>query len=278
MRRLSAACVIASLALFGVVTGARSQPQSFNGYVWVGIKGWGTVEASRGVLGNPAVSCTNASCPADSGDPLNSRHVVLNEKPYKGWEFVGWHGGCKNKKPKCVLDAARAHIGAFGARNVNVSAKFIPVAAGLSRGHPLPIGAAANVGEGLVVKVSSANSNVPLSPAAPVGAEYFDANLTVTYTGNGSQVPNWFGFSVEGSHNVPYQTLDNDSCPYPGPQPRLDVTDPIYSYLPISGYVCWTIAANDASTLELYFGSGTLNYPGTVWFALHSGRAGLHGH
>lgn len=268
MRRLSAALVIASLALLGAAS-ARSQSQSLNGYVWVGIKGWGSVRAGRGVLDHPTVRCVNASCSAD-GYALNSRRVVLTEKPYKGWKFAGWYGGCRSKtKPMCVLDAAHGHKDVFGQRNVHISARFIPVAPGLSRGHPLPIGVAANIGQGLMVKVNSANSDVQLSPVAPGGAEYFDANLTVTYTGVGSQVPNWFGFSVEGSHNVPYQTVNNDSCPYPGPQPRLEVTDPLFSYSPISGYVCWTIAANDASTLELYFGSRTVDYPGTVWFALH---------
>jgi len=151
---------------------------------------------------------------------------------------------------------------------VHVGAKFVPVAPGLTRGHPLPIGTAAKIGADLVLKVNSANSNVQLSPPAPAGAEYFDANLTVKYIGGGSRAPNWFGFSVEGSHNTPYTVL-NDSCPQPEPQPALDVSGPLYSGQSASGYVCWTIAANDASTLELCFGDGTLNYPGTTWFALH---------
>jgi hypothetical protein len=36
-----------------------------------------------------------------------------------------------------------------------------------------------------------------------------------------------------------------------------------------TGYVCWTIAADDASSFELFFGLGTLDAPRTTWFALH---------
>jgi hypothetical protein len=38
-----------------------------------------------------------------------------------------------------------------------------------------------------------------------------------------------------------------------------------------TGYVCWTINANGASSLVLFFGSGTLTLdsPRTTWFALH---------
>ena len=118
------------------------------------------------------------------------------------------------------------------------------------------------------MQVNSANSNVQLSPAAPAGAEYFDADLSVTNTGPASVAPNWFGFSVEGSRQKPYTTVYH-ACPSPGPQPSLDVSDPLLSGQSTSGYVCWTIARNDANSLELYFGDRTVNYPGTTWFALH---------
>jgi hypothetical protein len=268
MWRLAAAVVIAVLALLGAAASARSQPRSFYGYATVGIKGWGTIKDRGGVFGNPTVQCSEASCPGQA-KTLSSRHVVLVEKPYKGWKFGGWHGACKNKKPKCVVDAAHIHKNAYGQRNVNVVAKFIPVAPGLSSAKPLPIGTAADVGENLVVRVNSANANVQLTPPAPAGAEYFDANVTVTYTGGGSQYPNWFGFSAVGSHNAPYSTVSGEGCGYPGPQPPLDVNDPLYSGQSTTGYICWTIAANDASTLELYFGDRTVDYPGTIWFALH---------
>jgi hypothetical protein len=71
-----------------------------------------------------------------------------------------------------------------------------------------------------------------------------------------------------GSHKAPYRNVDGNACSYPGPQPELH-TSALFSGQSTTGYICWTIAANDASSLELYFGSGTLDYPGTTWFALH---------
>ena len=50
---------------------------------------------------------------------------------------------------------------------------------------------------------------------------------------------------------------------------RDSLGSPFYSGQSTSGYICWTIASNDGAGLELYFGSGTLDYPGTTWFALH---------
>jgi hypothetical protein len=49
----------------------------------------------------------------------------------------------------------------------------------------------------------------------------------------------------------------------------LDAYDPFAHGESRTGYVCWTISANDASSLALYFGSGTLAFPRTTWFALH---------
>jgi hypothetical protein len=267
MRRLSAALLIVTLGLLGLAASASSQPRSYTGAVWVGINGWGGVKLRKGLAEHQNVTCTNASCPA-SNYLLNGSRVVLSETPYKGWKFTHWYGACKTTTAKCLINVAKVHPNSYGQYNIHVGATFIPVAPGLTRTHPLPVGTEANIGEGLVVRVNSANANVELTPPAPAGAEYFAANLTVTYTGGGSQDPNYFGFSVEGSHNTKYQTIINDSCPYPGPQPPLDVSDALFSGQSTSGYVCWTIAANDESSLELFFGSGTLNAPGTTWFAL----------
>ena len=49
MRRLVAALVMASLGLLGAAASARSQPRSFTGTLWVGIKGWGSVKPGKGV-------------------------------------------------------------------------------------------------------------------------------------------------------------------------------------------------------------------------------------
>ena len=47
------------------------------------------------------------------------------------------------------------------------------------------------------------------------------------------------------------------------------VTDPLASGQSTTGHVCWTIATDDAANLEMFFGSGNLDFPGSTWFALH---------
>ena len=76
----------------------------------------------------------------------------------------------------------------LGERGAHVGAKFVPVVPGLTRGHPLPIGAAANIGQGLVVKVSQQPERTAVA-RCPGRGRNFDANLTVIYTGEGFQVP-----------------------------------------------------------------------------------------
>ena len=267
MRKLAAALTVTLMTVLSTAASASSRPQSFSGYAWIGIKGWGTVTLNRGLTEHRAINCTEAKCGANEY-LLNGARIILNAKSYKGWKFAGWHGACKSRKPKCAINVKRLHANRDGQRVIHVGATFIPVAAGLTPGHPIPIGTAANVGQGFVVKVNSANANVLLTPAAPAGAEYFDANVTVTYTGGGSQDSNYFGFSVVGSHNTPYETVDGNGCTYPGPQPPFD-DSPLFSGQSTTGFVCWTIAANDADSLEMYYGDRTLNSPGTTWLALH---------
>jgi hypothetical protein len=236
--------------------------------VWV--KGWGGIKATKGAIGDPTVRCTNASCSHDNV-LLKGPHVVLTEKPYTGWKFTGWRGACKSKRARCVLDASHARTDSLGDHSVHVRATFIPVAPGLTRANPIPLGTPATIWDGLVVRVNSANANVQLGTSPPAGAEYFDANLTVTNPSGRSRPTWWYGFTAEGSHNLPYGSADNgNGCSDPGPQPPLDTSDPLYAGQATTGYVCWTIEASDANSLESYFGFGTLDGPPrTTWFALH---------
>ncbi len=271
MRRLLPVLLIASLALLVAAASARSQPQSFNGSVSVWVKGWGGIKATRGAFGHPTVRCTNASCPHDNV-LLKGPHVVLTEKPYTGWKFGGWRGACKSKRATCVLDASHARKDRLGDHSVHVRATFIPVAPGLTRANPIPLGTPATIWDGLVVRVNSANANVQLGTSPPAGAEYFDANLTVTNPSGTSRPTWWYGLTAEGSGNLPYGSADNgNGCSAPGPQPPLDTGDPLGAGQSTTGYVCWTIPASDANSLEFYFGaSATLDGPErTTWFALH---------
>ncbi len=266
---LAAVLLTASLGLLGAAAGARSQPQSFSGHVWVVIKGWGSVKVTKGAIGHPTARCAGAPC-RGTNVLLKSPRVVLTEKPYKGWKFIGWRGACKSKKtPQCALDASQGRKDIFGGRGVHAKARFVPVAAGLTSAHPIPLGSAAKIIDGFVVRVNSANANVQLGTPPPAGDEYFDANLTATNTGgrlsNLSFV--WGGPHAAGSH-ARYDNQDGHECSDPGPQPPLDTSDPFEPGESRTGYVCWTIAAKDASSLELFFGSGTLAAPRATWFAL----------
>jgi hypothetical protein len=269
MRSFASFLVVgASLALVAAGAGAGAEAASFMGGANLGIKGWGTVTPGRGFDIHRSVSCANAEC---AGEALFARvpRVVLTAKPYPGWSFLRWRGPCKpTTDARCAINLRQAHADPVGDRVAFVRAIFIPVAPGLTRTDPIPLGTAKQIGPWMTVQVNSATSNVQLSPVAPVGFEYFDAKLTLTYTGNFPVTAGNLKYKAAGSQITPYDPSSN-GCPAPGPQPALDSSAPINPGQSASGYVCWLIAASDESSLALYFGSGTLNYPATTWFALH---------
>jgi hypothetical protein len=268
MRRLAAAALVATLVLLAAAAAASSQPQAYNGEVWVGFKGWGSVKLGKGVLEHRIVSCTRQSCPAVNY-LSRGRRAILTEKPADGWKFGRWHGACKGTRPRCAIDVAKVRANVYGVRDIHVRTTFIPVARGITHDNPIRLGTNASVGEGWRVRVNSVLPNAQLLPAAPAGADYFAANVTIGYFAGASSTPeNYLTWRAIGSHHTPYDPGSNP-CPNQGPEPTLDMYDPVLSGQSRSGYVCWQIAANDASSLELFFGSGTLNYPGTTWFALH---------
>jgi hypothetical protein len=269
MRSVVASLVVAGLALLTTVAGAHAQASSFAGGVNLGLRGWGSVTPQRGFDLRSPVACRNASC---SEEPLFAHvsHVVLTAKPSPGWKFLRWRGPCEAIKtlPKCAINLRHLHADVSGQRVARVQAIFSPIAPGLTRAHPIPVGTAARIGRFITLRVNSANPNVQLSPAAPPGYEYFDADLTVTYTGPGSATPGGLTYHAMSSNRTPYGP-SVDPCPDPGPQPPLDYQEPLSSGQSASGYVCWMIAAPDETSLELYIGSGTVDFPGTTWFALH---------
>ena len=132
MRRLAAALLIASLAVLGAAAGARSHAR-FNGSVWVGITGWGSVRATGGTVGYSTTRCADASCRAVNF-LLKRPRVVLTARPYKGWKFKDWRRACKHaKRPVCALDASHGRRDIFEGRSIRAAADFVPVAAGLTR-------------------------------------------------------------------------------------------------------------------------------------------------
>jgi hypothetical protein len=268
MRRLVFALAFAIVSLLAAATIASSSALRYNGELRVGIAGWGGIKLGKGVVEHLTVHCTRANCPALTYLTRGPR-ARLVEKPYPGWRFIQWRGACKSRRPVCVVNVARVHADTNGFRHIRVYATFAPAAPGLTRDHPIPLGTDTDVGGGWHVRINSATPNVQLSTPPPVGAEYFDVNATISYFGPGSSTPAQdLAWQVVGSHRAMYSPGSNP-CPNPGPQPPLPTYDPIYSGQSATGYVCWQIATNDESSLELYFGSGTLNYPATTWFALH---------
>jgi hypothetical protein len=247
-------------------TAANSHLQRYDGELGVAIRGWGGVKLGKGVLEHQTVRCHEAKCPAVNYLTRGSRGRVTAQ-PHPGWRFAHWRGICKGTRPGCAIDIAHVRPNVYGLRQMHVSATFVPVALGLTRGHPIPLGTTADVGGRWQVRVNSVTPNVPLSPP-PVGAEYFDVNATITYGGGGTATPEQdLTWRLGSSHHTTYN-LGSNPCPYPGPQPPLPMYNPVYSGQSVSGYVCWQIASSDADSLELYFGSGSLDFPGTTWFAL----------
>lgn len=267
MRRLAPVVLVAALALPAVTAAASSQARNYNGEVWIGFKGWGSVKLGKGMLAHRTVGCTRGACPAVNYLSRGAR-ATLTEKPYDGWKFARWHGACKGTRPKCTINVARVRPNVYGVRNVRVGATFIPVARGITKDNPVPLGTSANVGQGWRVRVNSVVPQAQLLPAPPAGADYFAADVTIGYFGGASSTPeNYLTWRAIGSHHTPYDP-GSSPCPNQGPDPALNTYDPVLSGQSRSGYVCWQIAANDAGSLELYIGSGTLDYPGTTWFAL----------
>jgi hypothetical protein len=95
--------------------------------------------------------------------------------------------------------------------------------------------------------------------------EYFVASVTVTNLGRGTVDTAMIAdgrLTAVGVHSASY-TVYYDLCPDHGPAPALDGLGLLYSGQTATGNVCWTIAASEQSSLELF-------YPGTyqTWFAL----------
>jgi hypothetical protein len=268
MRRLAGAVLLLTLVLLATAAAASSRTQAYNGDVSLSVKGWGNVKLGKGVIQHGTVRCSRQSCPAVNY-LTRGRRVILTETVYKGWKFTHWRGVCKSRRPRCSIDVAKIRPTASGERHIHLSATFVPVAPGITRDHAIPLHTLADVGDGWRVRVNSVTPDVQLAPPAAAGTDYFAANVTIGYFGGASSTPeNYLTWQAVGSHRTIYNPGSNP-CPYPGPQPPLDMYDPVPSGQSISGYVCWQIAANDASSLDLFFGSGTLDYPGTTWFALH---------
>jgi hypothetical protein len=272
MRPLALVTLLGILALSTAgAANSRPQPPPWKqlGSVNITIKGLGSVTLSWGFFGRKVLGCGGASC-RYVGAGVHRRRVVLTAKPYKRWKLVRWGGACKGKRPKCTIDFSHRHKDRRGFYSAAVTVSFLPVGKGVTRGNPIRLGHAAYIGEGWRLRINSFTPNAQLSPPPPAGAEYVVANMTLTNIAEEGNPINFFlGFlDVIGSHKVAYHPSD---CPADAPPPALDSVVPPFDLLgsgqSATGNLCWQIATNDASTLELHT-DPRIFYPG-FWFALH---------
>jgi len=279
MRLLSLLALLAVLALPAAAVANSRPPAPWKGLgaVDLTLNGVGSVKLGWGFDGHKTLGCGGASC-RYVGAGFHRRRVVLTAMPHKGWgwKLARWQGACRGKRPKCTIDFSQRHRNRRGFYHASIGVSFLPVGPGLTRRKPIRIGHAHNIGNGWGLRINSFTPSVQLSPPAPAGEEYVAANLTVTFCGpaahctdeaNGSSYIPSDSFEVIGSHKVGYRP---GTCPGDAPPPALDSVVPsglLHSGQSATGNVCWQVATNDASTLELQ-SDPKVFYPG-LWFALH---------
>lgn len=279
MRLLSLIVLLAVVTLpaAAAASSRRQPPWKQQGSVDITVNGVGSVKLSWGFDGRKTLGCGGPSC-RYVGAGFHRRRVVLTATPYKGWawKFVRWRGACKGKRPKCTIDFSHRRRNRRGFYHAFIGVSFLPVGPGLTRSNPIRIGHAHNIGNGWGLRINSFTPSVQLSPPPPAGEEYVAANMTVTFCGpaehctdvdNASSYIPSDSFEVIGSHKVGYRP---GTCPGDAPSPALDSVVPsglLHAGQSATGNVCWQVAANDASLLELHTDPKVF-YPG-FWFALH---------
>lgn len=265
-------CALVSCVAAGTALAAGAGP---HGSIRIGVRGWGSVVLGSGFLAkHHEIRCARASCPAwaysPSGFSSAGLRAVATAHPTKGWKFAHWRGACTGKKPKCNLNLQHVRPDAEGYRHARLTATFVPAIPGVSRSWPVPLGREAKTDPkvGYRLRINSVTANANLSPAAPAGTEYVAANITATYVGGGAPSSDSLVYLADyrlilsGSHNVAY-AAGWSRCPNDGPAPHLSASG-FDSGQSATGNVCWTVAANDASSLVLYFAGHDYN----TWFAL----------
>jgi hypothetical protein len=258
----------AALVLLAGASPARSQTHAFFGGVKIGLRGYGSVQPGKGFDVHTPISCTPDSCKGATARARAS-HITLVAKPHRGWKLLRWKGACSGKKLKCSIDLSRAPAGAFGDHVRLVHARFSPAARGLTRANPFPLGQAGTVAGSWRLRFNYVTPNGQLSPAAPPGAEYVVANVSVTFLGPGTATLNGLASEAIGNRNVRYHP--NPAGP-PCPAPYLYTATP-YGELPggesVTGNICWLIFADDEKSLEVPLRFGGPAFFVTDWFALH---------
>jgi hypothetical protein len=197
------------------------------------------------------------------------KRLAVSAVPAVGWK-VAWQGPlCGGAKLACRFQPGRP---------VKVVLAFVAPGA---RTNPIPLGVAADVGDGWSLKVASATRNAndlvlavtrpngdPANTPPPPGAQAFLASLAVTYNGGGEGQLRLLLLRVQalGSHGTAYRT-DRDSCGV-WPEPSLQYLESVFSGQTTTGNVCLRIASNDADSLLLLVEQPLTSEKPSVWFSL----------
>ena len=146
---------------------------------------------------------------------------------------------------------------------------------GTSRENPIPLGRAANVGNGWTVTVTNVYPDATAQvlaanqfndPPAP-GRQFFMIAVSATYNGAGSsRLRSSFSMRAVGASQVAYTTFDN-SCGVL-PEPEIDLEDPeVFTGGSVSGNAaCWSVLSSDAGSLVMFY--EPIASEQRTWFAL----------
>jgi hypothetical protein len=256
MRRatiIAAGVAVIELSVSGLGSASPTTASNRYGSIKVGFKGWGRVVLGKGFLDRQYTpSCMQASCPASAFNLASARgrHGATGAR-------LHWRGVCRNAKRKCTIRLKHAHPDVSGYRHARLTAKFAAAVPGFTRSWPVPLGhtASTDTQDSLHLRVNSVTPSASLTPAAPAGAEYFVAKITATYLGGGSY-NDFFNLPTPGCRPsavmTRYTTPARTDAPMTARRHGSTPLELSYRDSPIPA-TCWTIAANDAASLELYF-------------------------
>jgi hypothetical protein len=150
-----------------------------------------------------------------------------------------------------------------------------PLAPG-SRGNPYPLGASASVAGGRwTLRIDSVKPDAtqeildanPLGDPPAAGRQFFMVHVTAVFNGPGTTVA-WqdllSALDAVGGSQLAYTQTSTGNC---GALPSdiADVED-VFPGATVTGNVCWSVTAPDASTLLVYWLDGATQQP-SVWFA-----------
>jgi len=192
-------------------------------------------------------------------------------EPGVSWKLAPWTGACSG-------------VGKCEVTMTSPSKVIVTFIAPGEQANPIPLRHSWDVREGWALTVNSVALNADAQVVAsnpsgatlaqvPAGAQDVLISILAGYKGGGSGGVELglVGFiETVGAHKTIYDTNTN---PCPGsfwPSPMLGATkdeQQVFSGQSVTGNICYEIAANDASTLQMFVYDGE-NDSQKVWFAL----------